>query len=237
MFVVNVPVQSNRLAFKVAQQLIASIKDGEYKPGERLPSERELAEKMGVSRGPLREALSSLQVANIIITKNGAGTFVNEIVPSKRNAFKALASALSDQSPIDILEVREPIEVKAAFLAAENRTEQDIQEMTSAFEKLKNLILSGKDPKEADMEFHLAVAKATNNTVLEKTMELIFSLMDKDFWETVMENLSVRVYQDEKEIAEYIMIHEEILKAIIDKNKEKAQLLMKLHINQQIESL
>lgn len=117
-FMVSVPIQSNRLAFKVAQQLIASIKDGEYKPGERLPSERELAEKMGVSRGPLREALSSLQVANIIITKNGAGTFVNEIVPSKRNAFKALASALSDQSPIDILEVREPIEVKAAFLAA-----------------------------------------------------------------------------------------------------------------------
>lgn len=234
---VNVSIPSNRLAFKVAQQIIASIKEGEYKPGERLPAERELAEKMGVSRGPLREALSSLQVANIIITKNGAGTFVNEIIPSKRNAFKALASALSDQSPIDILEVREPIEVKAALLAAENRTEKNIVEMTNALEKLKKLIRSGNDPKEADMEFHLAIAKATNNTVLEKTMELIFSLMDKDFWETVMENLSVKVYQNEKEIEEYIMIHEEILKAVIDKNKEKAQLLMKLHINDQIDSL
>ena len=229
--------QSNRLAFKVAQQIIASIKNGEYNPGDRLPSERELAEKIGVSRGPLREALSSLQSANIIITKNGAGTFVNKIAPSKRNAFKALASALSDQSPIDILEVREPIEVKAAFLAAENRTEQDIENMISAFEKQKFLIESGKDPREADMQFHLAIAKATNNTVLEKTMELIFSLMDQDFWEAIMENLSVKVHQNEKEVEDYISIHESILKAIIDKNGERAQLLMKLHINYHMDLL
>ncbi|WP_180994410.1 FadR/GntR family transcriptional regulator [Bacillus sp. Marseille-P3661] len=232
-----IQIPSNRLAFKVAQKLIESIRNGEYKPGERLPSERELAEKMGISRGPLREALSSLQAANFIYTKNGAGTFVNEVVPSKKNAFRALASALSDQSPIDILEVREPIEVKAAYLAAENRTEEDIKRLRSAFERQRGLILSGQDPREADMEFHLAIAKATQNTVLEKTMELIFSLMDQVFWETVMENLSDKVYQDEKEIQDYIWIHEEILKAIEDKNNERAQLLMKLHINKQMDTL
>ncbi|EKN63445.1 FadR/GntR family transcriptional regulator [Schinkia azotoformans] len=232
-----VSIQHNRLAFKVSQQIIELIKTGEYKPGERLPSERELAEKMGVSRGPLREALSALQSANIITTKTGAGTFVNEVIPTKKNAFKALASTLSDQSPIDILEVREPIEVKAVALAAENRTEQDIKNMLKALEKQKLLLSLGKDPKDADMEFHLAIAKATNNTVLEKTMELIFSLMDQDFWEAMMENLSDKIYKDEKAIKEYIWIHEEILSAIVNRNKEKAQLLMKLHLNDQIEKL
>lgn len=231
-----VSIQNNRLAFKVAQQIIECIKNGEYKPGERLPSERELAEKMKVSRGPLREALSSLQTANIIKTKNGAGTYVNDSAPSKRNAFKALASALSGQSPIDILEVREAIEVKAAALAAENRTEKDIENLINAVEKLKKLIRSGKDPREADMEFHLAIAKATHNTVLEKTMDLIISLMDQDFWETSMEILSIRVSQDEKEVEDYISLHENILKAIINKNKERTEILMKLHINQVMET-
>jgi len=223
-------IDRNRLAFQVSQQIIDLIQKGVYAPGDRLPSERELAEKMGVSRGSVREALSTLQAAGIVVTKTGAGTFVNDRPLSKKAEMKALANALSDESPIDILEVREAIETKAAWLAAENRTDEDIENMRRALEEQRNIIEQQGDPRPADMAFHLAVAQATHNSVLIEIMKVIQSLMQRTFWELLMNNLARKVQHDEDSRLQYIKEHEEILRAIVEQNAEQAQKLMFDHI-------
>jgi len=223
-------IDRSRLAYQVSQQIIELIRKGVYVPGDRLPSERELAEKMGVSRGSVREALSTLQAAGIVTTKNGAGTFVNDRPLSKKAELKALANALSDESPIDILEVREAIETKAAWLAAENRTDEDIENMRSALIEQRKIIEQQGDPRPADMAFHLAVAEATHNPVLIEIVKVIQSLMKRTFWELLMNNLANQVQHDEESKFQYIKEHEEILQAIIEQDAERAKSLMFAHI-------
>ena len=230
-------IDKNRLAYQVSEQIINLIRRGEFRPGERLPPERELAEKMGVSRGSVREALSALQAAGVVVTKTGAGTFVNDQPLSRKLEFKALASALSDESPIEILEVREALESKAVYMAAENRTEEDILRMSEALERQRKLIEKGSDPKPADVEFHMAIARASYNSVLVRMMEAIFSLMEQTFWETLMKNLARQVYMQESQTKKYIREHENILEAIKEQNPELAKQSMCEHISGVIDNI
>lgn len=224
-------IDKTKLAYQVAQQIIKLINQGEFRHGDRLPSERELAEMMGVSRGSIREALSTLQAAGIVVTKTGAGTFVNEDMLSQKNEMRALANVFQSENPIDILEVREAIESKGAFLAAENRTNEDIENIKNALLKQKELATKGQEPTEADKMFHMAIAVASHNAVLIEMVEYIQSLMEKTFWVMLMNNLGQLMAHDQNFSEYYLTEHEGILNAIIEQDSEKAHSLMIKHLH------
>lgn len=123
------PVQRIKLSDQVADQLRAMITAKQYRPGEKLPVESELAAEFGVSRITVREAMHKLDVMGIVEVRQGAGTFVREITPAAY--IKTLLPMLSmdNNSLKDIFEIRQIIECKSAELAALNATAEDLAQV------------------------------------------------------------------------------------------------------------
>jgi GntR family transcriptional regulator, transcriptional repressor for pyruvate dehydrogenase complex len=152
----------SRLADRAAEALTRLIRGGEYPPGSRLPAELQLAERFGVSRTVVREAVARLKSAGLVESRQGSGVYVRE--PSGDMRFQldprgpgALAAVL------EILELRRGIETEAAALAAERRTRTQLAGLRRALAALRREEAAGRDGVEADMEFHRAVARASGN--------------------------------------------------------------------------
>ena len=155
-------VKRYSLSRQVADQLEKMIEDGAYAVGEKIPTEPELTEMFSVSRNTLREAIQSLTAAGILVVKQGDGTYVRS-----NNRFHARMSMEYDQvSLADILEARNALEVTIAQLAAKRRTESDLQEIRTALIHRQTQIQTEKENSQADMQFHLAVARSCHNRIL-----------------------------------------------------------------------
>lgn len=129
-------VQRTKLSDQVADQLRSMITGKQYRPGEKLPVEAELAAQFGVSRITVREAMHKLDIMGIVDVRQGAGTFVREITP---NAYiKTLLPMLSmdNNSLKDIFEIRQIIECKSAELAALNATPEDLAQVKLPLSKM-----------------------------------------------------------------------------------------------------
>ncbi len=149
----------------IAHRLEQLILDGDYKPGQKIPSERQLTQKLGVSRSLVREALKELHGRGIIETHHGKGSFVSDILPvvADESVLMHLFQGHS-RTLYDLLEVREQLEGQAAKLAAERGTQQDFYRITKAMEALEesDALVNAK----LDHDFHRAIAEASHNPVL-----------------------------------------------------------------------
>jgi DNA-binding FadR family transcriptional regulator len=168
-----------RIADTIARKLEIMILEGVLKPGEKLPSERQLAEKLGVSRPSLREAIQKLAARNLLKTRRGGGTYVDE---SLNPSFTEPLLEIFLQRPetrYDILEVRHALEGLAAYYAAMRRTEADKTIIRERYETMMEMH-NRDDPMaeaKADTEFHLAIAEAADNVVLLHVMRDLFTLL------------------------------------------------------------
>jgi GntR family transcriptional repressor for pyruvate dehydrogenase complex len=156
---------------EVYQQIIAKIDGGLWQIGEKLPSEKQLCEMLGVSRTSIRSALQKLSAYGIIEIRHGQGSFVSD--SAKVNVLNGIhiGMNMSDKEILDMLEFRETIEFKCIELAVERATEDDVLFLENA---LKKMIESKDDYKKysvADFEFHLVFAKASKNNVLYNVMK------------------------------------------------------------------
>lgn len=155
-------VKRYSLSRQVADQLEKMIEDGAYAVGEKIPTEPELTEMFSVSRNTLREAIQSLTAAGILVVKQGDGTYVRS-----NNRFHARMSMEYDQvSLADILEARNVLEVTIAQLAAQRRTGEDLREIEQALIRRQTQAQTEKENTQADMQFHLAVARSCHNRIL-----------------------------------------------------------------------
>lgn len=159
------PVHRSRLYEQVVDRLREHIDTTGLKPGDRLLSERELAEQLGVSRTSLRQALTALEVMGLIEIRHGDGVFIThppeEVLPS-------LADALvyeHEQLPA-IIEVRQAIEAQTARLAAIRRTPADVATLDAAITAMEQAIAAGEDTAEADRAFHDGIVTAARNPLL-----------------------------------------------------------------------
>ena len=173
-------VQRTKLSDQVADQLRSMITGKQYRPGEKLPVEAELAAQVGVSRITVREAMHKLDIMGIVDVRQGAGTFVREITP---NAYiKTLLPMLSmdNNSLKDIFEIRQIIECKSAELAALNATPEDLAQVKLPLSKMAETARTGKlrQYNELDVQFHYAVAKCTHNQILITIQELLSDLVE-----------------------------------------------------------
>jgi GntR family transcriptional regulator, transcriptional repressor for pyruvate dehydrogenase complex len=161
----------------VIQHIISAIRDGDLQSGEKLPSERELSQELDVSRSCVREALQALAMLRLIDIKSGRGAYVRNIQPEDVIDTNVLSELIQGDSLVALVETRIILEVEIARLAAERRTEEQLQEIAKIFEALDTRHLTVSQILEYDIEFHMLLSEATNNPVLFKLYQSIFALL------------------------------------------------------------
>ena len=155
------------LPSRVASLISTEIAENRLKPGDRLPTEQELAEMLGVSRNVVREAIARLRSDGVVHSRQGAGVFVET---QAQSILRINPKELEDQAAFrKLFELRRILECEAAALAAERRTETEMEAITAALERLRQPGLQ----IEADIAFHRAVARATDNNYITTFVNFI----------------------------------------------------------------
>ncbi|MBN9888649.1 FCD domain-containing protein [Salipiger abyssi] len=173
------PVQSEKLASAVVRQIEELILRGILRPGERLPAERELAERLGVSRPSLREAVADLQARGLLTSRAGAGIFVTEALGSAFSDTLVQLFARHDEAVFDYLSFRRDMEGMAAERAALHGTDTDLRVIDTLFAQMETA--HGKrnpaDEARLDAEFHLAIIEASHNVIMLHMMRSMYQLL------------------------------------------------------------
>lgn len=172
-------IEPEKLATSVVRQIESLILQGILRPGDRLPAERELAERMGVSRPSLREAIAELQQAGLLVTRPGSGIYVAEVLGSAFSPALIDLFARHDEAVFDYLDFRRDLEALAAERAARLASDADLQVVDSIYRRME--AAHGKrDPSDEarlDAEFHLAILEASHNVVMLHMMRSMFDLL------------------------------------------------------------
>lgn len=157
----------------VAEQIIDKITAGELGPGTRLPSQRDLAQMLGVGRSSVREAINALVVMGYLKPLQGKGTFIKEVLPACDPDIEKLKSAFSAGSIFDLMEARELLECRSAALAAERVDADQLRNLKTAMTKVAGTEKDYSIFLDADIRFHAAVAEAAGNIVLCELTKLV----------------------------------------------------------------
>jgi GntR family transcriptional activator of glc operon len=219
------------IAQSIARHLEELILDGTLAPDQKLPSERALVTKLGVSRAIIREALHELHGRGIIETRHGKGSFVSGIVSQPEDTGPLMQLYFGHARTLyDLFEVREQLEGQAAFLAAERATETDQYRITQAFEAME-----AADPltnADLDHAFHRAIAGAAHNPVLVHILNSLKNLTLYSVQASVL-NLSHRS-SFKQQIDKH---HRQIYHAIISRQAQWAQKAAMTHVRHVSDSL
>ena len=208
---------------EVVVHLREMIQRGELQRGDRLPPERDLAKLLGVSRPTLRAGIRSLAAHGVLLSRQGAGTFVvdNDGPPALDSSPLRLMAALHGFTSAEMFEARRSIEMAMAGLAAERATGD---QMASIAEELAGMYASLEDPEQYlvhDMHFHEMVAAASGNRILTALMNMVATIL------LDVRSKTVKRAKDLKESAE---MHRQIYRAIRSKNPEAARAAMRDHL-------
>lgn len=202
-------------------QIHELIREGKFKAGDQLPSERELAETFKVSRTSLREALRALETEGLVVSRTGAGTFVADL-PIESLVVPLATLLIEEKSALaDIFEMRKLIEPHIASLAAERATPRDIEAMRKILEQQSEEVLRGGTGVEADTEFHYSIGQATQNQALQKLVSGLMDLLSHSREESLQTPGRSQASLDS---------HHKILSAIEAHDKEMARKAVLSHI-------
>ncbi|MBS0449036.1 MAG: FadR family transcriptional regulator [Proteobacteria bacterium] len=214
------------LALTIVEALSDRVRDGRLAAGTKLATEAELMHEFDVSRTVVREALSKLQAAGMVQTRHGIGTFVvgmGDTAPF-RIAPEQLATL---RDVIAMLELRIGLETEAASLAAQRRTSQNLAALQTAFDGFAAAVESGRDAVAADVQFHLEIARATQNPHFKQLMESLGSAI------IPRARLDPATPPDEERTAYLRRVnaeHASILDAIANQDAEGARAAMRTHL-------
>lgn len=208
---------------KIIGQLKQLITSGQLQPGDRLPAERLLAEKFGVGRSYVREAILKLEFYGLLKTNPQSGTYVSGL------SIKVLDSIITDIIKFNkedfnaLLEARYYLELDAVKLAAERRTAQDLINLNEALLDYEAKVNASQNAVEEDMIFHICIAKASKNSVIESMILILIP----DLIKSIVEN---KICGDNRGILA-IEEHRKILKAIQDQDIDAAENAVAAHLN------
>lgn len=224
---------STRLSDQIAERIQQLIQEHTMQPGDRLPSERDLAELFGVSRPPIREAIRMLASQGLLMTKRGGGTYVQTNDLNWPTQTMAPLGELMSSDPFyryDVLEARHALESSTAWHAAQRATQQDKDHIQRCFDNMLEHQKSGNADlsAKADARFHLAIAEASHNVVLLQVMQGLFKLV----LSTVEENRRTMFrFNDPKTIEQLTAQHEALMHAIFEGDSQKASQAIGHHLN------
>ena len=166
-------LQGQRLHQSIVQRFHALIRDGALEHGAKLPAERVLAEQLKVSRSSVREAIRSLELQGLVVSKHGSGTFINTQSLDAVAALMTSTLGAGETQIRDIFEVRHVLEPQLAALAAQRATPEDVERLSAILEEQQRQIMEGETGVDADTEFHFALATATHNAALVKVVSAV----------------------------------------------------------------
>ncbi|MGJ3401973.1 FadR/GntR family transcriptional regulator [Glutamicibacter sp. Je.9.36] len=211
----------------VTDAAITHIKDmilnGALSPGDRLPPEKELSEKLGLSRSSLREAVKALELIRVLDVRRGDGTYVTSLEPGLlAEAMGFVVDLHRDSSVLELLEVRRILEPSCAGLAAQRRLDEHLELLDASIAKVN----AGTDlPSliEHDLEFHAIIAEAAKNSYLATLLEALSSkTVRARVWRGLTQDHAVQRTLDE---------HQAIVSAIRDSDTDLAKALVTAHIS------
>ncbi|MGF6947784.1 GntR family transcriptional repressor for pyruvate dehydrogenase complex [Neobacillus sp. B4I6] len=219
------PVSSKKLYLQIYNQILSEIQSGSFKIGDKLPPERELCEQFGVSRAPIRQALSALELNGIIYSRQGEGVYVksNQIAPENSESaifFKSI-------SPEDIIEVRMNIEPLIIKFAAQRATDEDIEDLRLTIKEMEKETKAGVYVPETDEKLHCGIAKASHNDLFINIMAAISNAMkQQEMWKFIRDRTVTRPDYRDVNFKE----HELLIKAIENHNEKEAVEIMTKHM-------
>lgn len=211
----------------VQKSIISHIRDlinqKNLEPGDKLPSERMLSEKFGVTRSNVREAIQKLEFYGLLKSIPQSGTFVANIGVIAMNGMIEDILRLEDPDFKSLVETRILLELKTVRLAALRRTDEDLKKMKQALDAYSQKVMEGKDAVEEDLLFHLAIAKASGNSTMNTFMLIITPEIITNF---------EKYHVCDKGLAQTgIKEHKEIFEAIKNQDPQLAKLKMKEHFS------
>lgn len=172
-------IEPEKAASAIVHQVEQLILRGVLRPGERLPSERELATRFEVSRPTVRDALAALEASDLVVTRPGAGAFVAQVLGSAFAPALVTLFSTHDEALFDYLSFRRDLEGMAAARAAEHANETDLAVISSIFKRMEVAHEKRNPTEEAaiDAEFHLAIVEAAHNVVMLHMMRSMFEML------------------------------------------------------------
>ena len=221
------PIERASVGEQVCRQMKTYLLEGRWKPGDKLPSENDLAQSFGVSRVTIREALLRLTSLGLLESRFGGGNYVCEITPGLNMNAIVPAAYLDTKSILEVIEFRQVVEARTAGLAARRAGEQDVknlEEILGRMEKFKD------DPKtfaEEDLNFHLEIAKITGNSLLIETLNVIRSLLSEAMQYTVRQRGNIQG----------LTYHRKLIDTIASHNWKETIRIMDEHIDDTYETM
>jgi len=215
-------IKHTKISEDIANQIKRLIVDGKLKPGDQLPPERELIKQLGVSRPSLREALNSLVTMGFLEIRQAKRTFVKSVASKLIEDPLALLIKADTQKIFDLIEVRKAIETWAAYHAAQKASREDIEQLDTIIREMKRAFEEGRSWEKEDADFHLAIAKATHNTIHMHIMSGIYDLL--------RESMS-KIFISRDQVKKLMNHHQQIFNAIKGRSPEKARQKTLDHLN------
>ena len=214
-------IEPQRLYRQISDQLRTLIVAGEFPVGSRLPSERDLAVQLGVSRPSLREALIALEVQGYIEVRMGSGIYICEPPAPSGNR----PDLSGEEGPLEVIQARILLEGEVAAIAAKAGNKPQFDAIEEAINMMEADALAGIKPVEADRLFHVRIAEATGNSVLVDVVKRMFDFRMGPLFDQLDSHFETNdVWQDA------IREHREILKALRSKKPELAKSAMQNHM-------
>jgi GntR family transcriptional repressor for pyruvate dehydrogenase complex len=223
------PIKPQRVYAQIVEQIIDLIKRGEFPVGTQLPPERDLAQRLGVSRASVREALTALQILGLVETKSGQGTFVcaRDISPFFHPGGFGLGEFYADdESPFAILQARKTIEPPIAALAAQQCSDESLKLIEAIQDMVEADLGHVHIFREGDRRFHLAIAEITGNPVCVRVMSIIYELMGQKLWTALRDS----AFTTTRRLQEYEGQHRAVYEAIKARDAQAAAARMREHL-------
>ena len=225
------PIKPKRIADQVFDQLHELILRGEFKPGDKIMTERELSDAFQVSRTSVRDAINKLVVMGQLEQRQGQGTFVSR-PGGKTHSYMAKVLESQNATIKDLLEVRMGLECNAAALAAKRAQDSDIAFLEKSLSQIEDEVRSGRLGSGADTQFHMAIAYATHNPLQVFLMKQFYDFLSYG----IKENL-FRLYQESRKIETIQQHHAKIMAAIKGHDAMSAYMAAKQHIEYVIQTI
>ncbi|MCL6611777.1 MAG: FadR family transcriptional regulator [Peptococcaceae bacterium] len=222
-----VPVKVKRAVETIIDQIKNHILSGQLKPGDKLLTERELADHLKVSRASVREALSALNMAGILEIRHGDGIYLKKADANLAIEPLTMIILLERDKIKNILEVRKALEVESAGLAAERHRPEHLEKMKAALREMEDDLATGNSGEQADLRFHFFIAESTGNPLLTMLMNTIHSAMNQTLsvtrrlWISGTSGTARRLFEE----------HRDIYEAISAGDKDKAREIMYQHLH------
>ncbi len=217
--------QQERLSQQVSRLLLAEIRSGAFQPGDRLPTETDLAKRFGISRTVIREALASLKDDGILESKQGRGILVKD--PGERRAFRFsdVFESISHAEANHLYEMRAILEAEAAGLAAFRHTQDDIDMIQEAFGEMAEAVEAKRSGEEAHLRYNEAIAQASHNPVLSDFLCFLYGRL-----RSLARELRLNTMMDPARASLVLSEHRAILEGILSQDPAKARIATLTHL-------